>query len=334
MPRTPRLSIIVPVHNGGQNLQLCIQALAESSRAPDEVIVVDDGSTDGSADQSRRYGACVLRLDGVARGPAFARNRGVEAASGDIVVFIDADVVVHLDTLSHLGRYFVEHPEVAGFFGSYDADPPAKGLVSRYKNLTHHYVHQHGRREASTFWAGCGAVRRDAFTEVGGFDESYTRPSIEDIEFGVRLGKAGHRVWLCPDVLVTHLKHWTLLTLLRSDIRDRAIPWTRLILHDAHLPDDLNLDATARISAVAAWSLLWGLALGFWCSLLWLGTLLAGGALVTMNAGLYRFCWQRGGACFAVVSMGLHWFYLLYSSLIFVGLAVPAWLTRKVRLGR
>jgi glycosyltransferase involved in cell wall biosynthesis len=290
--RIPRLSIIVPVHNGGQSLQLCLQALAASSRAPDEVIVVDDGSTDSSADQGWRHGARVVRHRGAPRGPAFARNRGVETASGSVMVFIDADVVVH------------------------------------------RYTHQHSRREASTFWAGCGAVRRDAFTDVGGFDENYTRPSIEDIEFGVRLRKAGYHVWLCPEVLVTHLKHWNLLTLLRSDICDRAIPWTRLILRDARLPDDLNLDITARLSALAAWSLLLGLAFGFWHSFLWIGAMLAGFALVTLNVGLYRCYMQKGGVCLTLVSSGLHWLYLLYSSLAFIGTAVPVWLAQHVRTWR
>jgi hypothetical protein len=68
-------------------------------------------------------------------------------------------------------------------FGSYDDSPPAPAFTAQYKNLIHRYYHQRPRREASTFWAGCGAVRRSVFLGLEGFDvERYRVPSIEDIE--------------------------------------------------------------------------------------------------------------------------------------------------------
>ena len=173
-------------------------------------------------------------------------------------------------------------------FGSYDADPPAQGLVSRYKNLLHHYVRQYGGREASTFWAGCGAIRREVFSSLGGFNESYTRPSVEDIELGARLRSAGYPVCLCPDVQVKHLKRWTLTSLLESDIFDRAIPWSRLILRDRHLPAELSLDVGSRLSAIAVWaafvSLLAGLRWPWACA----GTLFGVAIVGALNADLYR----------------------------------------------
>jgi glycosyltransferase involved in cell wall biosynthesis len=324
-----KLSVIVPVHNGGDGLRYCLETLAASTRLPNEVIVVDDASTDGSGDLARLHSAQVVRLDDPPHGPASARNQGAEVAQGEILVFLDADVAVHSDTLARLERTLTEEPEVAALFGSYDADPPARGLVSRYKNLLHHYVHQHGRREASTFWAGCGAIRREVFAALGGFDENYTRPSIEDIELGGRLRRAGHRVWLCPDVQVTHLKRWTLISLLRSDILDRAIPWTRLIFRDACLPTDLNLDIGSRLSAMTAWVALTFLALGFWFPWAWIGTLLAIVTLGTLNADLYRFFARQGGMGFAVGAAGLHALYLLYSSLVFALVAGPTWLAQR-----
>jgi hypothetical protein len=225
----------------------------------------------------------------------------------------------------------VDHLGVAALFGSYDLHPPARGLVTRYKNLLHHYVHQHSRREASTFWAGCGAIRRHVFAALGGFDESYPHPSIEDIELGTRLRRAGHRVWLCPDVQVTHLKHWTFASLLRSDVFDRAIPWTRLIFRLGHLPADLNLDARNRLSALMAWAILVLLILGFWSSWKWMNVLpvVAATTLVGLNVDLYWFFARQGGIRFAVGAISLHFLYLLYSSLIFALLAVPYWLARR-----
>jgi len=335
-----RLSVIVPVHNGGEDLQRCLQGLAVSTRPPDEIIVVDDGSTDDSAAHAAALAARVVATPAGPRGPAYARNRGAEAATGDVLVFVDADVVVHADTLARIEAVLLGEPEVAALFGSYDDDPPARSAASLYKNLLHHHVHQHGEREAGTFWAGCGAVRRAVFLAAGGFDESYSRPSIEDIELGVRLRQAGHRIRLCPEVQATHLKRWTLASLWRTDIFARAVPWTRLILRQGRLSSDLNLDWRGRLSAVAAWAL-------FGCTLLlvglglvgavplvvWpgLGVLLLTASLAALNADLYGFFFRRGGARFALLAAALHSAYLLYSSLVFVCLLVSHRLHERLR---
>ena len=338
-----RLSVIVPVHNGGEGLRHCLQGLAASTRPPDEVIVVDDGSTDGSAADAAALGARVVSTGTGPRGPAFARNRGAEAATGDGLVFIDADVVVHPDVLARMEAAFLGEPEVAALFGSYDDNPPVRSAASLYKNLLHNYVHQHGEREAGTFWAGCGAVRRAVFLAAGGFDQSYIRPSIEDIELGVRLRQAGHRIRLCPEIQATHLKRWTLASLWRTDIFARAIPWTRLILRQGRLSSELNLDWRSRLSASAAWALLactllvLALALvGPAWTAVWpgLGVLLSVGAMAGLNADLYAFFFRRGGARFALLAAALHASYLLYSSLVFVSLLVSHRLRGSLRLPR
>lgn len=324
------LSVIIPVHNGGEAFQQCMAALSASLRAPDEVIVVDDASTDGSGDLARQAGARVIALEGRPRGAAYARNRGAEAAAGDLLVFLDADVVVHPDTLARIEHVLMEHPEVAALFGSYDDCPPSPGLISRYKNLFHHYVHQHGKREACTFWTGCGAIRQDVFFSLQGLDERYRM--MEDVEFGARLRRAGHRVWLCPDIQVTHLKRWTFSGLLRSDILDRAVPWTRIILRERHLPADLNVDIRGRLGALMAWGLVGFLGLGFWHSTFWTGALLALAGLIVLNLDLYRFFARHGGIRFAAGAAALHALYLLYSSLTFALVAATTWIARRARL--
>jgi GT2 family glycosyltransferase len=306
-----RLSVVVPVHNGGEDLRRCLHGLAASARPPDEVIVVDDGSTDDSAADAAALGARVVATPAGPRGPAYARNRGAEAANGDVLVFIDADVVVHADTLGRMEAVLVDEPNVAALFGCYDDNPPARSPASLFKNLLHHYVHQHGEREAGTFWAGCGAVRRAVFLEAGGFDQGYTRPSIEDIELGVRLRQAGHRIRLCPEIQATHLKRWTLRSLWRTDIFARAIPWTRLILRRGRLSSDLV--GPARLAAWPA-----------------LGVLLAAAGTAALNADLYAFFLRRGGARFALLAAALHVAYLLYSSLVFAWLLVCHRLRGKV----
>ena len=151
-----------------------------------------------------------------ARGPAAARNTGAQAASAPLVFFLDADVAVHPDTFGRAVARFEADPGLAALFGSYDDCPAAPGLVSQFRNLLHHYVHQQGSfvddaRPARTFWTGCGAIRRQVFLDLGGFDpQLYRRPAIEDIELGYRLTRAGCRIDLARDIQATHLKRWTL----------------------------------------------------------------------------------------------------------------------------
>jgi GT2 family glycosyltransferase len=309
--------VIVPVHNGGDDLRQCLEALAASERPTDQVIVVDDASSDDSGAMARQLGADVVRLHDGPRGPAFARNRGAEIADGDVLVFVDADVVVHEDTLGRIEHCLADHLDVAALFGSYDDDPPGRSPVSRYKNLLHHYVHQHGNREASTFWAGCGAIRHRVFAELGGFDERYDRPCIEDIELGARLRRSGYTVWLCPEIQVTHLKDWTPASLLRADILNRAIPWTQLMVRERHVPADLNVGIGSRLSAVLAWACALAAGISFWDARFWpaAAALLVG--VIVLNRRLYRFFAVKGGPFFAVGAAGLHLLYLLYSSAAF-----------------
>jgi len=257
----PRLSVVVPVRDAAESLCACLASLAASLQRDHEVVVVDDASQDASAERAAEQGARVLRLAEPA-GPAAARNRGAEAAQGEHLLFVDADVCVHPDTLSRVEAVFAGDPSIDALFGSYDATPAAPNLLSQYKNLFHHFVHQSAAREAETFWSGCGAIKRAVFLELGGFDPSYTRPCIEDIELGARLRRAGRRIVVCPEIQATHLKRWTLGGMVRSDVWDRGVPWTELALREGRLPNALNLERGQRVAALCAYAfaLLWAVA--------------------------------------------------------------------------
>jgi cellulose synthase/poly-beta-1,6-N-acetylglucosamine synthase-like glycosyltransferase len=251
-----RLSVIVPAYNGAHVLAEALPALRASDLPHEswELIVVDDASTDDTASVAERFANEVLCLDGAPRGPAYARNCGAQAARADILVFVDADVCVHSDTLRMFLEAFSDDPEVSAVFGAYDVEPRATGLVSQYRNLLHHFVHASEAGEASTFWAGCGAVRRSPFLEAGLFDaKRYPRPQIEDIELGYRLRSLGYRILLRPDIQGTHLKQWTLWGMVLNDVRDRGIPWMRLMLERRDLVErTLNVRTEQRVLAGAA----------------------------------------------------------------------------------
>lgn len=241
------ISVVIPAFDAEKHLGLCLRALRESLFAPLEIIVVDDASKDGTGRIAAELGAQVLRSASRV-GPASARNLGTQKARGDILFFLDADVCVKPDTLLKIARSFQADCELAAIIGSYDSDPASPDFLSQYRNLMHAYVHQTGAENASTFWSGCGAIRRAIFLEHCGFSENYKRPSIEDIELGYRLIRDGRKIILDRSIQVTHLKKWTFWSLVRTDIFDRGIPWTELILRDRMMPNDLNLQVSQRVS--------------------------------------------------------------------------------------
>ena len=241
-----KISIVIPAFNGGVQLDECLHAIARLAAPPSEVIVVDDGSTDGSIQKAAARGIRVIATSG-RKGPAVARNIGAQAATGDILFFLDADVSVHEDATERLAAAF-DDPAIDAVIGSYDDDPGSRDFLSQYKNLMHCFVHQTASTEASTFWSGCGAIRRDLFLAMSGFDASYKRPAIEDIELGYRLRRAGHCILLDRDLRAKHLKKWTFWGLVKTDVLDRGIPWTELILRDQTMPNDLNLQISQRVS--------------------------------------------------------------------------------------
>ena len=312
-PNSIRISIIVPVYNSPQELRECLAMLVASSCPGSEIIVVDDGSTDNTAEIAAEMGVRVLRLPKNS-GPSAARNYGASQARGDIFFFVDADVVVMPGAAARILETFEKHPDVAATFGSYDTSPRANGVVSQYRNLLHHFVHQKGSTEASTFWAGCGAIRRRAFEQVRGFDETRFARKIEDIELGYRLREAGYRILLDKGLLGTHLKKWTLRSMIRTDVIYRADPWARLILESKIAPPDLNLRPGQRMSAALA--VLFALSLlltPFQFELIDLSAAALFG-VVALNRKLYAFFFRQRGLCFASACVPLHLLYYLYSS--------------------
>ena len=228
----PLISVVVPAHNAGRFLGSCIDALLASDlpRNQWELIVIDDASNDETSDAARRADR-LIRLDGTPHGPAYARNRGAEAASASIVAFVDADISIHPDALRRLLERLQNETDLVAVFGSYDDKPVAPPSHSQYRNLLHHYVHQKSGGDTGSFWAGIGAIRLSDLRDIGMFDESrYRTAQIEDVELGYRLSRQGKRIALDPSIRGTHLKEWTIGGIARTDLFNRGIPWTRLLL--------------------------------------------------------------------------------------------------------
>jgi len=326
-----RLSIIVPFHRNLAFLERCLAALMP---LPDrtELLIAADAAVDDCQDLAGRYGAQVLDLHPGPSGPAVARNRAAEVALGQVLMFVDADVVATPGAVHRMLAVLEEQPGTAAVFGAYDDQPGDSGFVSQYKNLAHSFIHQTAESVARTFWAGFGAVRRDAFLSVGGFDERFARPCIEDIDLGYRLSAAGFRIVLNPTLTACHLKRWTLRGMIASDVYDRGIPWTQLMLKFQQFASDLNVRTSYRVSVVLAYLVLLGTALGF-VDRRWLLTIpvLIAGLLVT-SFGYYRYFYRERGLWFALRVFPLHYLCHLYNGLSFaVGTTLYA-LSRWARM--
>lgn len=316
----PRLSVVVPVYQSADMLRECLQAIAASSldAGARELIVVDDGSRDDSGVVAGQFADRVLRVHDGPRGPASARNLGATHARGEVLVFVDADVVVSHTALEQLDELFTRDPGLTAAFGAYDTSPRDPGVVSQYRNLLHHFVHTQHAGPAVTFWSGLGAVRRRAFLDAGGFDaRRFPRPECEDIELGYRLSDRGARMLIVPSVQGTHLKRWTLQGMLRTDLTARAIPWMHLLLERRGRPAMrvLNVSQTERwltaLIGVACGAVLAAALLAdvrwLWLAIICIVCVLLG------NARLLGWFVQTRGVRFAVRAAGLRLLFYVVS---------------------
>lgn len=274
----PSLSVVIPATDRPATLADAVLAVEAALAAEDELIVVTEPAGANAAE---------------------ARNAGVRRASGEVLVFVDSDVLIHPGALARIRAAMAADPYLTAVFGSYDDTPAAGMLVSDFRNLLHHHVHQSAGGPAETFWTGLGAVRRPAFDGVGGFDERMRW--IQDIDLGMRMSASGARIELDPALLGTHLKRWSLRTMLWTDFRRRGVSWVALMVRRRRVPSGLNLGWRHRLSAVLSLvgliALLRGRVVGV------VGALVG---LVALNAPFYRLLLRRLGAAGALAGVGLH----------------------------
>jgi GT2 family glycosyltransferase len=310
--------VVVPVGGREDLLAQCLAGLEEQSAPPLEIIVVDDGCRPAMEPPRSSLALRLLRQE-PRRGPAAARNRGAAEARGEILLFLDSDVVPEPEVVALVERAFRSPDAPDALFGSYVARRTDRGLVADYKDLSIAWLHHAAPREARTFWSGCGAVRADAFRAVGGFDaDRYPRAMVEDVDLGLRLGDRGYVIHVHPEIQVRHLKRWTLGSLWRADIRDRAVPWSRLMHRRGLSRDLMHLQRGRKLAAIAAWTLPLALTLAIWWPEL---LIIAAAALLVLAihlGPLLGFIARHGGIALAALSFPLHGLYLMYGSATFV----------------
>jgi lipopolysaccharide/colanic/teichoic acid biosynthesis glycosyltransferase len=205
------ISVIVPAKNAAKTLEECLQALLHQEGLQFdhdyEVIVVDDGSTDDTAEIAKQHAVQVIRQTNL--GPAAARNAGTRIARGSLLAFTDADCAPSPTWLRELTQPF-HNPEVVGVKGVYRTRQT--GLVTRFVQLEYEYKYARMRNQASIDFidTSSAAYRTEVFIHNGGFDESFRVPSVEDQEFSFRLARKGYRMIFEPRAVVYHYHDRTL----------------------------------------------------------------------------------------------------------------------------
>lgn len=308
-----KVSFITPAFSAMRTLPACIRSIREAAPPGSEVIVVVDGALDDTPRLAEHLADKVVHRP-CQGGAARSRNDGARAAAGEILFFVDADVTVNRAAVAGA----IAHLEAGAdaVFGAYEPLPPpgVRNLATTYKNLLHHYTHLRADTDASTFWSGFGAVRRDAFWAVGGFDPSVTTTAdVEDIHLGYRLRAAGRTIRLDPSLQVQHHKRYTLRGVIESDVVHRAIPWTRAMLECKVVRPDMNLRRSAVAAALVAYAIPAALVGGV---LIGPGSFLLAASLVALwmilNGAFLAYAYRHGGLVLAMYSTALVYLYHLY----------------------
>ena len=320
-------SILIPVRNDLTNLVCCLQSLGTQDLSDCEILVADDGSQPPVALEDLPAMERPFRLFRLAgHGPAVARNCLADQAHGDYLFFLDADTQANPRLLECARRVIAEHPGIRSFFGSYDDAPAWPSLISVYRNLLHHHVHQQSAgREVSTFWCGCGVIQRGLYLECGGLSDAYRTASIEDLAFGVRLLERGVLTRIVPDLQVKHFKRWTLGSWLHTDLFRRGIPWVRLMRARGEWTGQLNFSLSQRVAALAAVAVAATLAIAPWRPEI---ALLASVPLATftyLNRAFFRLIARKRGIPTMIATVPLHLIYaLICVASVVMGFLYPA----------
>lgn len=212
-----RLSVVIPTHNRPLELARLLASIEPipSSEVPTEVVVVDDGSVAGTYDELAKNHPDVRWIHQSQSGPATARNRGWRAATGEIVVFVDDDVVLDPDALVRL-RDAVAVDDAVGA----RVEPLSPGrLVADFMHVEHLVTHKVQDGEVRWLVTACLAVRRTALELVGGFDQRLPTAGGEDVDLSLRLKAAGLRLSVCPEAVAYHDHRASLALLIRTYYR-------------------------------------------------------------------------------------------------------------------
>ncbi len=299
-PAQPAVSVIIPVRNGAHYLRRTLPALRRELPAHWEIIVVDDSSTDDSVAVAAPLADFVVPSGHVRSAPA-ARNAGARKASGDVLVFLDADILVTRHALLELVRA-LEKPGTACTFGMYSEGRHLKTLGGRFKNVWVRHTYLAAPKRTRWMNTALTAIRTSDFWSVGGYDfkDDWIRGG-NDIDFGRIVSERVGDVVLLHDVDCDHLKEMSLFGLMANDF-NRTRGFFRLSVESRELRNVTRTRSFGNIplgfmgGVVTAGLFMGGLALAPFARTPGL-SLAAAGAIgnTLLGAGFFRYALPRLG---------------------------------------
>lgn len=305
----PSLSVVIPMYNAAPTIGRCLDSVFAAAPGDLQVIVVDDNSSDGSGRIAARY-PCELISVRTPRniGPGAARNRGGRAARGEVIVFVDADIVLTADTLRNIRAAFTTSPDLEVLGGIYAKEPANVGFGAWFVALKTFYFASRGawRKPITFVQSACCGMRRALFEESGGFSE---KGAAEEYEYGRRLKKK-HEIYMDKSVVVVH-HHPAVLARL-EEITRRTYHWFPLFLGDFTFETDGGTGT--RQEGLSALLYFTSFVLLLLClaraalgapppAALVAACLLPLAAAVAVNAGLYRFMARERSWLFALAAV-------------------------------
>lgn len=315
-------SIIIPCYNAANVIEYCLDAVVQSTLKNYEVICVDDCSQDDTVRIIKGYENVDLISLKTNQGAAVARNIGAKQAKGDILLFIDSDVVIKDDTIAKIQSAFT-HKNADAIVGIYSAEHPFSGIASNYKNLHLRYTRMIMDEEVHIFDGSCVAIKKEVFNEVSGFDENIKILAGEDWDLANRISEKGFRIILDKSVTFIHRKYYTIFNLFRTDLR-KAFGVIKLALRTGKRKKGLIANKTAGSLPL---SMAFSLIIGFLFAPLLLplfispvvgigGLFLLFAAIYFCNRSYFGFLSQEKNQAFMVVSVGI---FIVYQWALIIG---------------
>ncbi|HAD06052.1 MAG TPA: hypothetical protein DCE76_02725 [Anaerolineaceae bacterium] len=226
----PKISVVIPCYNRQSIIPLVIQGLLCQTIKPDEIIVVDDASTDNTLQVLKGYNIKVISNKNNL-GPAASRNRGFLNSQGDLIVFIDSDALPKANLIEVLLYEYSEnknyHKKIGGIGGK-GIDMIVKTTADKWRCI--HAKQEWGlkTRDVNYLFGLCSSYPRKVLEEVGGFDEFYRFAAGEDVDLGIRIRQKGYKLLYTPQAITFHYHSDTSFSLLR--IQENWTKWN-LIAH-------------------------------------------------------------------------------------------------------
>ncbi|MEC4676416.1 MAG: glycosyltransferase family 2 protein [Nitrospirota bacterium] len=294
------ISVVIPNYNGGDTIGKCLEAAYASSYDNFEVIVVDDGSTDNSVEEIKKFPCRFIRLEKNS-GASVARNTGALNSKGDIIFFTDSDCVMKEDALSIAAKAISEEGADAVIGGTYTRMPYDRRFFSIFQSIFVNYSEIKNPENPDYIATHAMAIDAGTFRKTGGFPEVFM-PIIEDVEYSHRIRRAGYRLVMRPDMLVRHIFNYSMTISLANAVK-KSRYWTIYSLNNKDVLADSGT-ASVELKANVATYFLGLLLLISWLfsgkTFFLLPLPLVIGFNLYINRNLIRAFYETNGIFFAV----------------------------------